>query len=181
MTTTPLRWALWNREEIIFWENGIVEKRAHRTFSHPCRKLPIIIPPNEESPSPTDIYINATNGNSGLDFSNRFEKSLKWQDQMMSSSQAWASWCVTKNQNFAAISSDKNYYLGLFFLMIFLFNFTCRAPWSRHFWTILFPRLVDVQKSRVRTDGIWWGPKVLWREAKSAWHREMRSVILFFI
>lgn len=93
-----LRWALWNREEIIFWENGIVEKRAHRTFSHPCRKLPIIIPPNEESPSPTDIYINATNGNSGLDFSN---------------SQAWASWCVTKNQNFAAISSDKNYYLEL--------------------------------------------------------------------
>jgi len=93
-----LRWALWNREEIIFWENGVIEKRAHRTFTHPCRKLPIIIPPNEEGPSPTDIYINATNKNSGLDFSN---------------SQAWASWCVTKNQNFAAISTEIIHYLEL--------------------------------------------------------------------
>lgn len=69
-----LKWAIWNREEIIFWQNGIIEKRPHRTFPHSCRKLPIIIPPNEEGLSPTDIYINATNENSGLDFSNRWLK-----------------------------------------------------------------------------------------------------------
>lgn len=110
-----LRWALWNREEIIFWENGVIEKRAHRTFTHPCRKLPIIIPPNEEGPSPTDIYINATNKNSGLDFSNRFDKDMKRMKLMLTFSQAWASWCVTKNQNFAAISTEIIHYLGSVF------------------------------------------------------------------
>ena len=27
-------------------------------------------------------------------------------------SQAWAAWCVTRNSNFSAISSQQNYYLG---------------------------------------------------------------------
>jgi hypothetical protein len=112
-----LRWALWNREEIIFWENSVIEKRASRMFPHPCRKLPILIPPNEDGPSPTDIYINATNCNSGLHFSNRCDKDRSCSWIIFNSSQAWASWCVTKNQNFAAISSEKNYYLGFFWVV----------------------------------------------------------------
>ena len=107
-----LKWAIWNREEILFWQNGIIEKRPHRTFPHSCRKLPIIIPPNEDGLSPTDIYINATNENSGLDFSNRLLRN-KWDFLVNDSfSQAWAAWCVTKNSNFSAISSQQNYYLG---------------------------------------------------------------------
>lgn len=98
LVNKELKWAIWNRDDIIFWDSGIIYKKTHRDFPYPCRKVPTILSPTVTELSPTEIIINSTSEDSNLSFSN---------------SQCWAAWSVTGNKFFSAIPSKEKFFLEL--------------------------------------------------------------------